>query len=192
MPNAKVLESKKAVVAALAEQLKNAQSGVLVDYSGITVAEDTELRAELRNGQVQYGVVKNNMLRRALDEVGLKELDSVLEGTTSLATGAEDPIAPIRIISDYVKKMGKEKFHVKAAFMEGKVLGEAEIAQLATLSSKKDLQAQARAPAGPIRSAGAVLAPSWSPRAGARRGGSRSRITPFGPVFRALSRPAQV
>ena len=118
MPNAKVLESKKAVVAALAEQLKNAQSGVLVDYSGITVAEDTELRAELRNGQVQYGVVKNNMLRRALDEVGLKELDSVLEGTTSLATGAEDPIAPIRIISDYVKKMGKEKFHVKAAFME--------------------------------------------------------------------------
>ena len=108
MPNAKVLESKKAVVAALAEQLKNAQSGVLVDYSGITVAEDTELRAELRNGQVQYGVVKNNMLRRALDEVGLKELDSVLEGTTSLATGAEDPIAPIRIISDYVQKMGKE------------------------------------------------------------------------------------
>ena len=166
MPNAKVLESKKAVVAALAEQLKNAQSGVLVDYSGITVAEDTELRAELRNGQVQYGVVKNNMLRRALDEVGLKELDSVLEGTTSLATGAEDPIAPIRIISDYVKKMGKEKFHVKAAFMEGKVLGEAEIAQLATLSSKKDLQAQAM---------GTLLAPSsawlpfwlpsWSPRA---------------------------
>ena len=168
MPNAKVLESKKAVVAALAEQLKNAQSGVLVDYSGITVAEDTELRAELRNGQVQYGVVKNNMLRRALDEVGLKELDSVLEGTTSLATGAEDPIAPIRIISDYVKKMGKEKFHVKAAFMEGKVLGEAEIAQLATLSSKKDLQAQAMGSLlAPIVSLSAVLAAIVESKGGA-------------------------
>jgi large subunit ribosomal protein L10 len=142
MPNAKVLEAKKATVAALAEQLKGAQSGVLVDYSGITVAEDTELRAELRSGEVQYGVVKNNMLRRALGEVGLSDLESVLEGTTSLATGAEDPIAPIRIISDYAKKLGKEKFHIKAAFMEGKVLSEGEIAQLASMTSKKDMYAQ--------------------------------------------------
>ena len=142
MPNAKVLEAKKATVAALAEQLKGAQSGVLVDYSGITVAEDTELRAELRSGEVQYGVVKNNMLRRALGEVGLGDLESVLEGTTSLATGAEDPIAPIRIISDYAKKLGKEKFHIKAAFMEGKVLSEGEIAQLASMTSKKDMYAQ--------------------------------------------------
>ena len=142
MPNAKVLEAKKATVAALAEQLKGAQSGVLVDYSGITVAEDTELRAELRSGEVQYGVVKNNMLRRALGEVGLSDLESVLEGTTSLATGAEDPIAPIRIISDYAKQLGKEKFHIKAAFMEGKVLSEGEIAQLASMTSKKDMYAQ--------------------------------------------------
>ena len=142
MPNAKVLEAKKATVAALAEQLKGAQSGVLVDYSGITVAEDTELRAELRNGEVRYNVIKNNMLRRALGEVGLDQLESVLEGTTSLATGVEDPIAPIRILSDYVKKLGNEKFHIKAAFMEGKILSEGEIAQLATLTSKKDLYAQ--------------------------------------------------
>lgn len=142
MPNAKVLEAKKATVAALAEQLKGAQSGVLVDYSGITVAEDTELRAELRNGEVQYNVVKNNMLRRALDEVGLGELDSVLEGTTSMATGVEDPIAPIRIIADYAKKLGQEKFHIKAAFLEGKVLSDGEIAQLASMTSKKDLYAQ--------------------------------------------------
>lgn len=142
MPNAKVLESKKAVVAALVEQLKNAQSGVLVDYSGITVAEDTELRAKLREGEVQYGVVKNNMLRRALDDAGLQELDSVLEGTTSLATGADDPIAPIRIIADYAKQLGKDKFHIKAAFMEGKVLSADEIEKLSAMSSKKDLYAQ--------------------------------------------------
>ena len=162
------IEEKQLVVNELKEKIEKATSMVLVDARGLTVAEDTELRAELRNGQVQYGVVKNNMLRRALDEVGLKELDSVLEGTTSLATGAEDPIAPIRIISDYVKKMGKEKFHVKAAFMEGKVLGEAEIAQLATLSSKKDLQAQAMGTLlAPIVSLAAVLAAIVESKGGA-------------------------
>ena len=142
MANAKVLESKKAVVAALEEPLKGAASGVLVDYSGITVEQDTELRNELRKNGVTYNVVKNTMVRRALDESGLSALDDVLHGNTSLATGSEDPIAPIKVIADYAKKMGDEKFHIKAAFMEGKVLSEAEIAQLAQLTSKKDLYAQ--------------------------------------------------
>ena len=160
MPNAKVLESKKAVVAALVEQLKNAQSGVLVDYSGIT--------AKLREGEVKYGVVKNNMVRRALDESGLQELDSVLEGTTSLATGEEDPIAPIRIIADYAKQLGKEKFHIKAAFMEGKILSDDEIAKLSALSSKKDLQAQAMGTLlAPIVSLAAVLAAIVESKGGA-------------------------
>ena len=142
MPNAKVLESKKAVVAALEEQLKGAAAGVLVDYSGITVEQDTELRNELRKNEVTYAVVKNTMVRRALDESGLSELDDVLHGNTSLATATEDPIAPIKVLADYSKKMGEDKFHIKAAFMEGKVLSKSEIAQLATLTSKKDLYAQ--------------------------------------------------
>ena len=71
MPNAKVLESKKAVVAALEEQLKNAQSGVLVDYSGITVEQDTALRVTARQAGITYSVVKNTMVRRALDDAGL-------------------------------------------------------------------------------------------------------------------------
>lgn len=142
MPNAKVLESKKAIVAALEEQLKNAQAGVLVDYSGITVEQDTELRSEARKAGVQYAVVKNTMVRRALDESGLSELDGVLNGNTSLATGTEDPIAPIKVMAEFSKKMGDDKFQIKAAFMEGKVLSQAEIAQLSTLSSKKDLYAQ--------------------------------------------------
>jgi large subunit ribosomal protein L10 len=142
MANAKVLESKKAVVAALEDQLKNAASGVLVDYSGITVEQDTELRTELRKNEVSYAVVKNTMVRRALDESGLSELDDVLHGNTSLATATEDPIAPIKVLADFAKKMGDDKFHIKAAFMEGKVLSQAEIAQLATLTSKKDLYAQ--------------------------------------------------
>lgn len=142
MPNAKVLESKKAVVAALEEQLKGAAAGVLVDYSGITVEQDTELRNELRKNEVTYAVVKNTMVRRALDESGLSALDDVLHGNTSLATATEDPIAPIKVLADYSKKMGEDKFHIKAAFMEGKVLSKSEIAQLATLTSKKDLYAQ--------------------------------------------------
>ena len=94
MPNAKVLNEKAAVVAALEERIKNAQAGVLVDYRGITVAEDTELRNELRKNGVEYGVVKNTMVRRALDDLNLAELDKVLNGNTSLATATDDPIVP--------------------------------------------------------------------------------------------------
>jgi large subunit ribosomal protein L10 len=159
MPNAKVLESKKAVVAALEEQLKSAQAGVLVDYSGISVEQDTELRNACRQAGVNYGVVKNTMVRRALDEAGLSQLDSVLNGNTSLATGSEDPIAPIKVIADYAKKMGDDKFHIKAAFMEGKVLSDTEIAQMSTLSSKKDLQAQVMGTLlAPISTLAAVIA----------------------------------
>ena len=105
MPNAKVLSEKQAVVAALTEQLKNASSGVLVDYKGITVAEDTALRTELRQNEVQYGVVKNTLVRFALNNVGLEGLDDVLNGTTSLATSAGDPIAPMRVVNKYVKQL---------------------------------------------------------------------------------------
>lgn len=141
MANANVINEKAAVVAALVERLNGAQSGVFVDYSGLTVAEDTEMRSAMRKGGIEYAVVKNTMMRRALDSVGMGELDSVLNGTTSLATGTEDPIAPIRMVSEYSKKLG-DKFNIKAAFMEGKILSEAEIAQLASLTSKKDLYAQ--------------------------------------------------
>lgn len=141
MANANVINEKAAVVAALVERLNGAQSGVFVDYSGLTVAEDTEMRSAMRKEGIEYAVVKNTMMRRALDSVGMGELDSVLNGTTSLATGTEDPIAPIRMVSEYSKKLG-DKFNIKAAFMEGKILSEAEIAQLAALTSKKDLYAQ--------------------------------------------------
>jgi len=141
MANANVINEKAAVVAALVERLQGAQSGVLVDYGGLTVAQDTELRASLRKEGVEYGVVKNTMMRRALDSVGLEALDGVLNGTTSLATGTEDPIIPIRLVSEYAKKMG-DKFNIKAAFVEGKILSESEIAQLSALTSKKDLYAQ--------------------------------------------------
>ena len=143
MPNAKVLSEKQAIVAALTELLQGAASGVLVDYKGITVAEDTALRVELRQNDVQYGVVKNTLARFAMNNVGLGELDDVLNGTTSLATSANDPIAPMRVINKYAKQLGDSKFTIKGGFMDGKVLSLEEITALAELPSKETLQAQA-------------------------------------------------
>ena len=141
MPNAKVLSEKQAIVEALVERIKNASAGILVDYRGITVAEDTELRTALRKDEVNYTVVKNTLTRKALDQLGMNELDSVLNGTTSLATAENDPIAPFRILNDYSKKLG-ERFNIKAAFMEGKVLSDAEIEEMSSLPSKDALYAK--------------------------------------------------
>lgn len=141
MPNAKVLSEKQAIVEALAERIKGASAGILVDYKGITVAEDTALRTELRKDEVNYTVVKNTLTRKALDKLGMSDLDSVLNGTTSLATAENDPIAPFRILNEYSKKLG-ERFNIKAAFMEGKVLSATEIAEMAELPSKDALYAK--------------------------------------------------
>ena len=141
MPNAKVLSEKQAIVAALVEDLKAANSGVLVDYKGITVAEDTALRHELRENGVEYAVVKNTLLRRALDGVELGELDEVLNGTTSMAISKEDPIAPMRIVNKYAKQMG-DRFNIKAGFMDGKVLPLDDVFALAELPSKDALLGQ--------------------------------------------------
>ena len=140
MPNAKVLSEKQAIVAALAERLKGASAGVFVDYKGITVDEDTKLRTELRQNDVEYSVVKNTLTRFALKDVGLEAMSDLLNGTTSLATSTADPIVPIRMIHDMSEKMAKdEKFIVKGAFLEGKVLSDAEIAEIAQLQNKDAL-----------------------------------------------------
>ena len=141
MPNEKVLSEKKAIVEALTTRFQNASAGVFVDYRGITVAEDTQLRRELVAAEVEYSVVKNTLTRFALDKVGLAGLDEVLHGTTSLATSAGDPIAPIRIVNDYAKKLG-DRFNIKAAFMDGKVLAASDIEEIAALPSKDALYAK--------------------------------------------------
>ena len=141
MPNAKVLSEKQAIVADLTHKLQNAAAGVLVDYKGITVAEDTALRHELRENGVEYAVVKNTLLRRALDDVDLGDLDEVLNGTTSMAISKEDPIAPMRIVNKYAKQMG-DRFNIKAGFMDGKVLPLDDVYAMAELPSKDALLGQ--------------------------------------------------
>ncbi len=139
MPNAKVLESKKAQVAEITEVLKNAATGVLVDYRGLTVEEDTKLRNDLRAAGVNYFVVKNTLLRLAANQVGLEDLDSILHGPTALAV-SEDPVAPAKILFDYAKQ--NEKMEIKSGFMDGKVMSMDELTILAKTPSKETLIAK--------------------------------------------------
>ena len=139
MPNEKVLEAKKAQVAEVAEALKNASTGVLVDYRGLTVEEDTKLRNDLRAAGVKYFVVKNTLLRLAANQVGLEELDSMLHGPTALAL-SEDPVAPAKILFDFAK--GNEKVEIKTGFMDGKVMSMDELTTLAKTPSKDTLIAK--------------------------------------------------
>ena len=141
MPNAKVLSEKQAIVADLTNKLQNAAAGVLVDYKGITVAEDTALRAELRKNNVEYAVVKNTLLRFAVDNCGMNELDSLLNGTTSLAICQDDPVAPARVVNDFAKKI-EGRFEIKGGFMDGKVMPLDEVMALANIPPLPVLQAQ--------------------------------------------------
>ena len=104
MPNAKVLESKKTVVDALSDKIQNATAAVFVDYKGITVAQDTELRNQFRAAGVEYAVVKNTLTRFAANKAGYTEFDELLNGTTSMASTTDDPIAPARVVCEFAKK----------------------------------------------------------------------------------------
>src|SRR5699024_6884948 len=105
------------------------------------VEEDTALRRELRESGVEYSVVKNTLVRFAINNVGMQELDGVLNGTTSMAVSKDDPIAPMRIINKYSKQMG-DRFNIKAGFMDGKVIPLEDVAALAELPSKEVLLGQ--------------------------------------------------
>ena len=140
MPSAKILESKKTAVANLVEELKGAAAGVIVDYRGLTVEEDTELRTKFRAAGVKYTVVKNSILGFAAKEVGLEGLDEVLHGPTALAYHTEDMVAPAKVFSDFVKD--HEIVSFKSGFMEGKVMSLDEVKVLASTPSKETLIAK--------------------------------------------------
>lgn len=140
MPSQKVLEKKQQVVAELSEQLKNSVAGVLVSYKGITVADDTKLRRELREAGVNYKVIKNTLIKRAADDAGLEGLDPVLEGTTALATSDSDYVAAAKVLVKYAE--ASKTFEVKSGFMDGAVISVDEINRLAKIPSKEILLAQ--------------------------------------------------
>ncbi len=141
MPNAKVLESKKAIVDVLSDRIQAATAVVFVDYKGITVAQDTELRNKFREAGVEYSVVKNTLTRFAVNKAGFNEFDEVLNGTTSMATTTDDPIAPARIVSEFAKK-NKNVLKIKGGIVEGKVQTVDALNAFGELPSKNALIAQ--------------------------------------------------
>jgi large subunit ribosomal protein L10 len=140
MPSEKVLAEKQQLVIELAKQLKNACAGVLVDYKGITVADDTKLRNELRKAGVNYSVRKNTLIKLAAKQIGLEGLDDVLNGTTALATSDSDLVAPAKILSLFAEK--NKKLKIKAGFIEGKAVTDIQVAALAKLPPKEVLISQ--------------------------------------------------
>lgn len=141
MPSEKVLEQKKAAVAELAEKLKSACAGVIVDYKGISAADDTKLRKELREADVEYLVVKNTLLSRAAQIAGIDGLDEFFQGTTAIAISKTDYVAAARITCKFAE--GKNFYKVKAGFIDGRVSSEAEVKELSKLPSKEELVAKA-------------------------------------------------
>ncbi len=141
MPNEKVLEAKKSVVDQMAKELEASCVGVIVSYKGITVDADTKLRKELREANVKYSVVKNTMLSRAAEIVGINIPSDVLEGSTALAICKDDYIAPAKILYNFAKD--NEFYRIKAGFIDGKSVTVGQIEELAQLPSKEVLIAKA-------------------------------------------------
>lgn len=137
MANEKVLQEKQAFVEELAQKLTSSAAGVVVEYKGISVEDDTVLRRKLRAAGVDYSVVKNTMLRRAAEKAGLEGLNDVLKGTTALAVSAEDPVAAAKILCEQAK--ADENFKVKAGFLDGEVIDVARVGELAKLPNKEGL-----------------------------------------------------
>ena len=137
MPSASVLEQKKQIVSQIQEKIAGSVAGVVVEYKGITVADDTAMRKELREAGVEYSVVKNTLLGLAIKGTNLEGMTEVLDGTTAIATSKEDYVAAARILNNYADKI--ETFNLKSGYLDGEVIGLDKLKELATLPSRETL-----------------------------------------------------
>ncbi|MFL6516685.1 MAG: 50S ribosomal protein L10 [Bacillus sp. (in: firmicutes)] len=131
------IELKQQIVSEIADKLKNSVSTVVVDYRGLSVAEVTELRKQLREAGVEFKVYKNSMTRRAAEANGLADLNAALTGPNAIAFSTEDVVAPAKILNDFAKK--HEALELKAGVIEGNVATADEIKALADLPSREGL-----------------------------------------------------
>ena len=120
MASETIVKQKEEIVAKLAEDLKDTKLVLLVDYRGITVDDVTKLRADLRNTNSEYKVIKNNIIKRALDANGESGLDDLLEGPTAIVIGTEDYLEPSKVIYNFSKN--NEFYKIKGGIIEGKVI----------------------------------------------------------------------
>lgn len=136
----KNFETKKTVVAEITDKLNRAQSVVLIDYRGLTVSEVTDLRNQFRKAGVEYAVLKNTMLTLAARDLNIENLEEHLKGPTAVAFGYEDPVAPAKIITEYIKK--NKKISVKCGMIDKKVVDVAGVTALAELPPREVLIAK--------------------------------------------------
>lgn len=135
-----ILKAKEQVVDEYAEKISKAKSFVIVDYRGLTVAEDTAMRKELRDNNVEYKVVKNRLTLLAMEKAGYKGLEGQLTGPTAIAISYEDAVAPSKVLVSYTKK--NKNLEVKGGMVEGKLLSVNEINNVASIPAKPVLVAQ--------------------------------------------------
>jgi len=131
------IAKKQQEVNEIVEKMNAANSLVVVDYLGLSVAEVTELRKQLREAGVEFKVIKNTIMRRALDSQELEYHEEVFQGPTAVAFGMEDAVAPAKILSDFAKKA--EALELKGGILEGEVLSKEEIQQIAKLPNREGL-----------------------------------------------------
>ena len=139
MPSAKILSEKQAFVADLKEKIDGAAGGVLVSYKGINVADDTKLRKELREAGVDYAVIKNSLIRFAVQGTALEGLTEVLEGTTALAISKDDAIAPARVLNKFAESTKNKEFQLKGGFVEGQAMSKEQMVEIAKLPGREGM-----------------------------------------------------
>jgi large subunit ribosomal protein L10 len=132
-----IIEVKKQIVDEIAGKLKESKSTIVVDYRGLSVAEVTELRKELREAGVEFKVYKNSMTRRAAEAAELADLNASLTGPNAIAFSTEDVVAPAKILNEFAKK--HEALEIKAGVVEGNIVTVEEIKALADLPSREGL-----------------------------------------------------
>ena len=140
MPSNSILVQKQQLVADLAEQIKNSAAGVIVNYQGITVENDTAMRKALREAGVKYVVMKNTMTGRACDMVGYGDLKQYLNGMTAIAISETDPVAAAKVLKKYADKV--ESFNILAGYVDGAVIDANTVNALAEIPNKETLIAK--------------------------------------------------
>ena len=123
---------------ALTEQFKNAKAAMLVGFQGMTVAKDQELRNQLRESGISYGVVKNTLARKAAEGTALERAADQFKGVTAVALSTEDPVSLSKAIAKFTKA-NPEIFKFKAGVVEGRVVALQEVEAIASLPSKEEL-----------------------------------------------------
>ena len=138
----KNLELKKQVVSDIVKKFQDTQSVIVVKYSGLTVEQVTGLRAQFRANGVEYCVLKNTLVRRALKELNIEGLDEVLNGPSAFAFGMNDPVSPAKIINDFIVKKKSEAIEIKAGLLGNELMSMEQIKALAEMPSREVLLAR--------------------------------------------------